>query len=90
MILNSIEDIIRRVNAQAPIINLPTEKISLELLLDTGRISLEDAEKMVNTEDEHTHSETLRNCVHKSDYLFNHILLSEFFRGLPYEIYRVK
>jgi G3E family GTPase len=90
MILDSIEDIIRRVNTRAPIINLPIEKISLDLLIDTGRISLEDAEEMAHIEDEHTHSETLKNCVHKSDYLFNHILLSEFFRGLPYEVYRVK
>ena len=77
-------------NTYAPIINLPTDQISLDFLLDTGRISLEDAEKMANTEDEHTHSETLKNCVHKSDYFFDHILLSEFFRELPYEIYRVK
>ncbi len=59
MILSSIEDIIRRVNAQAPIINLPTKQISLDLLLDTGRISFEDTEKMASIEDEHTHSETL-------------------------------
>jgi G3E family GTPase len=90
MILSSIEDIIRRMNAQTPIINLPTEQISLDFLLDTNRISLEDADKMTNIEDEHTHSETLKNCVHKSDYHFDHILLSEFFRELPYEIYRVK
>lgn len=90
LVLGSIEDVIRRVNSQAPIINLPTEKISLDLLLDTGRISLEDAKKMTNTEDEHTHNETLWSCVHKSDFLFNHMLLSEFFRELPYEIYRVK
>ena len=59
MILDSIEDIIRRVNALAPIINLPTDKISLDLLLDTGRISLEDADKMSHTKDDHAHSETL-------------------------------
>lgn len=59
MILNSIEDIIRRVNAQAPIINLPTENISLDLLLDTSRISPEDLEKMKHTEDEHTHSQSI-------------------------------
>ncbi len=88
--LDSIEDIIRRVNVHAPIINTPTEQIPIDLLLDTDRISLEDIEKMAQIEDEHTHSETLGNCVHKSDYYFDHILLSEFLRELPYEIYRVK
>ncbi len=90
MILSSIEDIIRRVNAQAPIINLPTKQISLDLLLDTGRISFEDTEKMASIEDEHTHSETLWNCVHKSDYFFDSMKIAGFFRELPYEIYRVK
>jgi G3E family GTPase len=90
MILGSIEDVIRRVNAHAPIIHLPTAQIPLDLLLDTDRISLEDAKEMVDTRDEHTHSETFWNFVHKSEYLFDHIRLSEFFRELPYEIYRVK
>jgi G3E family GTPase len=90
MTLESIEDIIRRVNIYAPIINLPTDQIPLDLLLDTERISLEDKEKMREIEDNHTHSETFSNYIHKSDYPFNHILLSEFFRELPYEIYRVK
>jgi G3E family GTPase len=30
------------------------------------------------------------HCVHRSDYVFDHIQLSEFFRELPYETYRVK
>lgn len=89
-ILESIEDIIRRVNAYAPIINLPTEKITLDHLLDTNRISFEDAEKLTNTTDEHTHSESMSHYVHNSDYYFDHIKLSEFFRDLPYSIYRVK
>ncbi len=90
IILGSITDIIRRVNAQAPIINLPTNQISLDLLLDTERISLVDIAKMVNIEDEHTHSGTLWNCVHKSSHQFEGIKIAEFFRELPYEIYRVK
>lgn len=89
-ILESIEDIIRRVNAYAPIINRATGNITLDLLLDTNRISLEDAEKMAETLDEHTHSESMWHYVHHSDYLFDHIKLSEFFRDLPYSIYRVK
>ncbi len=32
----------------------------------------------------------MNHCVHRSDYIFDHILLSEFFRELPYETYRVK
>ncbi|NRH21024.1 GTP-binding protein [Candidatus Gracilibacteria bacterium] len=89
-ILNSIEDIIRRVNAYAPIINLPTEKISLELLLDTNRISIEDSEKLSEINDNHTHSETMGHYVYKSDLTFNHLKLSEFFKELPYSIYRIK
>lgn len=90
MILNSIEDIIRRVNAYAPILNMRIEDIPLDALLDTDRISLTDAENMTHISDEHTHSETMSHCVHRSDYVFDHILLSEFFRELPYETYRVK
>lgn len=90
MILRSVEDIIRRVNIRAPIINIPTGKISLDLLLDTHRISPQDADKIAHTEDEHIHSEKFWNFVHKSDFVFDHLLLSEFFRDLPYEIYRVK
>lgn len=89
-ILESIEDIIRRVNAYAPIINLPTQKITLDHLLDTHRITLEDAQKMTNTNDEHVHSDSIHHYVHNSEYLFDHIKLSEFFRDLPYSIYRVK
>lgn len=89
-ILNSIEDIIRRVNAYAPIINRETEDISLDLLLDTNRISIEDMGKLSETTDEHTHSESMWHYVHQSEYLFDHIKLSEFFRDLPYSIYRVK
>jgi G3E family GTPase len=89
-ILESIEDIIRRVNAYAPIINLPTEKITLDHLIDTNRISIEDAQKLNNTTDEHHHSDSMGHYVHNSDYLFDHIKLSEFFRELPYSIYRVK
>ena len=90
MILNSIEDIIRRVNAYAPILNMPTGDIPLDALLDTERISLADAENMLHISDEHSHSETMKHCIHKSDYIFDHMLLSEFFRELPYETYRVK
>ena len=89
-ILDSIEDIIRRVNAYAPIINRKTEDIPLDLLLDTDRITPEDAEKLNNTTDEHHHSESMGHYVHQSEYLFDHIKLSEFFRDLPYSIYRVK
>ena len=90
MILNSIEDIIRRVNAYAPILNMLTEDIPLDALLDTDRISLTDAENMTHISDEHTHSATMNHCIHRSDYVFDHIRLSEFFRELPYETYRVK
>ncbi len=89
-ILDSIEDIIRRVNAYAPIINRSTVKISLDLLLDTERISLADAGKLATIQDEHSHSESMWYYVHNSEYLFDHIKLSEFFRDLPYSIYRVK
>jgi hypothetical protein len=47
------------VNAYAPIINRKTENISLDLLLDTNRISIEDTEKLTKTTDEHTHSESM-------------------------------
>ncbi len=90
MILESITDIIRRVNAYAPILNMPTKDIPLDALLDTDRISLDDAENMASISDEHSHSETMKYSIHKSDYLFDHILLSGFFRELPYETYRVK
>jgi G3E family GTPase len=59
LVIDSIETIIRRVNAGAPIINLPTSEISLDLLLDTDRISLEDAEMMADIEDDHSHGESL-------------------------------
>jgi len=78
------------VNAYAPIINRKTEDIPLDLLLDTDRITPEDAEKLNNTTDEHHHSESMGHYVHQSEYLFDHIKLSEFFRDLPYSIYRVK
>jgi G3E family GTPase len=90
LILDSIETIIRRVNAGAPIIDLPTSDISLDLLLDTDRISFEDAEMMADIEDDHHHVESLGSSVHRSDYLFDSRLLSDFFRELPYETYRVK
>ncbi|MBX9809885.1 GTP-binding protein [Candidatus Gracilibacteria bacterium] len=89
-ILESIEDIIRKVNAYAPILNTKTENITLDHLLDTDRISLEDAQKLSETTDEHAHSESMGHYVHHSEYIFDHIKLSEFFRDLPYSIYRVK
>lgn len=89
-IINSIEDIIRKVNIYAPIINLPTEKISLDLLLDTNRISLETTEKLSEINDSHTHSENMWHYIYSSDLIFDHIKLSEFFKELPYSIYRVK
>lgn len=45
---------------------------------------------MSQVHDDHSHSENMSNYVHQSDYLFDHIKLSEFFRDLPYSIYRVK
>lgn len=90
IILDSIENIIRKVNAQAPIINVKTDQIPINLLLDTCRISDEEIQKITNSQDTHTHLESMKNFVYKSDYLFHHIRLSEFFRDLPYEIYRVK
>ena len=89
-ILGSIEDIIRRVNALAPIIDTPTDMIPLEMLLDTERITEDGEEILRDTQDEHTHGDALTHFVHKSDYLFDHRLLSEFLRDLPYEVYRVK
>ncbi len=86
----AIDDIIRRVNAYAPIIREPIANISIETLLDTERVSLESAEKLKNTEDVHMHEETIGHYLYQTDESFDHIALSEFFRDLPYEVYRVK
>ena len=48
IILDSIENIIRKVNAQAPIINVKTDQIPINLLLDTCRISDEEIQKRID------------------------------------------
>ena len=85
-----IELAVRKINALAPVITTPLSQIPLDVLLDTDRLDTPDIERLRDTTDDHTHSESLTNYAYSSDILFDHMLLSEFFRELPYEIYRVK
>lgn len=85
-----LEIVIRRVNYGAPIYRTSQAIVPLELLLDTTRISEKDEEKIRETSDEHTHSETMTTYTYRSEFAFDTRALDAFFQSLPYEIYRVK
>lgn len=88
--IDMIEQVVRRVNFYAPIVEASYGKVSLDLLLDTSRIDEKWEEKMRNIKDDHTHSESMNSYTYTSKWEFDPTLLDQLFIEIPYEIYRVK
>ncbi len=88
--MDFIETVVRRVNAWAPIVRTSHGVVSLALLLDTARIDTENVEKIRETPDDHTHSDSMTSYTYRSEFAFATRTLDTFFTELPYEVYRTK